>query len=367
MNALTATVSDHRPDGLTVRTVLAAWRGITRQQVLTTFLLGCGMFLYRAAVTINIYVAPFIFVGDQLKAFALLLAFVVADRVTGKDPDRRGAYVLAVVIGAAIIVPISVVVVASLIHFVAGEALHPPGGIGWVLNIFFELLMVGGATVWVINDRRRAQRARARSHAAELQRIAAEKRSIESDLQTMQARIEPQFLFNTLAQVKLLYTRNHAAGERLLDALIAYLRAAMPKIRETSTVRHELELVRAYLSVARLRLGERLAFSIDAVADAVADARMPAMILLPLIDHAIAHAPTEWHANGSVRVRATEKNGGIRLEIVGVGIDLTTEVEGGSIAGVRGRLASLYGRAAEFALERRDAGDSAAILQLPHE
>ena len=333
MNALTATVSDHRPDGLTVRTVLAAWRGITRQQVLTTFLLGCGMFLYRAAVTINIYVAPFIFVGDQLKAFALLLAFVVA----------------------------------SLIHFVAGEALHPPGGIGWVLNIFFELLMVGGATVWVINDRRRAQRARARSHAAELQRIAAEKRSIESDLQTMQARIEPQFLFNTLAQVKLLYTRNHAAGERLLDALIAYLRAAMPKIRETSTVRHELELVRAYLSVARLRLGERLAFSIDAVADAVADARMPAMILLPLIDHAIAHAPTEWHANGSVRVRATAKNGGIRLEIVGVGIDLTTEVEGGSIAGVRGRLASLYGRAAEFALERRDAGDSAAILQLPHE
>ena len=60
MNTLTATVSDHQPDRFTLRTVLTAWRGITRQQVLTTFLLGCGLFLYRAAVTINISVAPFI-------------------------------------------------------------------------------------------------------------------------------------------------------------------------------------------------------------------------------------------------------------------------------------------------------------------
>jgi sensor histidine kinase YesM len=45
-------------------------------------------------------------------------------------------------------------------------------------------------------------------------------------------------------------------------------------MRETSTVRHELELARAYLSIARLRMGERLAFSIDAVADDIADARM---------------------------------------------------------------------------------------------
>jgi len=367
MNTLTATVSDHQPDSLTLRTVLAAWRGITRQQVLTTFLLGCGMFLYRAAVTINISVAPFIFVGDQLKAFALLLTIVIADRVTGKDPDRRGAYILAVVIGAAIIVPVTVLAVAGLIRFVAGQPVRPPGGIGWVLNIFFELLMVGGATIWVINDRRRARRARARVQAAELQRIAAEKRSIESDLQAMQARIEPQFLFNTLAQVKLLYARDHTGGERLLDALIAYLRAAMPKMRETSTVGHELELVRTFLSIARLRMGERLVFSIEPFADQVANARMPAMILLPLVDQAIAHAPAEWHATGSIRIRATATTGGICLEIIGVGIDLTAGADGGIVAGVRGRLTSLYGRTAALALERREARESVAILQIPHE
>ena len=350
-----------------MHTVLAAWRGITRRQVVTTFLLGCGMFLYRAAVTINVDVAPFIFVGDQLKAFALLLTIVIADRVTGKDPDRRGPYVLAVVIGAAIVVPLTVVVVATLVHFVAGQPVKPPGGIGWVLNIYFELLMVGGATVWVINDRRRARLARARRHAAELQRIAAEKRSIESDLQAMQARIEPQFLFDTLAQVRTLYTRDHAAGEHLLDSLIAYLRAAMPTLHETSTVGHELALVRTYLSIVRLRMGERLAYSIDPVDGRVADVRMPAMILLPLIDHAIAQGPSKWHANGSVRIRATAEDDGVRFEIVGGAIDLTAEAEGVSITGVRQRLASLYAHRATLVLERRAAGDSVATVRIPHE
>lgn len=367
MNDLTAPASDCHPDKLTLRTALAAWRAITCKQVLVTFLLGCGFFLYRAVVTINIHVAPFIFVGTQVNVFGLLLGISVADRVTGKDPDRRGVYALAVVVGAAVSVPVSVLTVAGLVHFVAGMPVRPPGGIGFVLNIFFELLMVGGATIWVINDRRRARRARARRHAAELQRIAAEKRSIESDLQAMQARIEPQFLFNTLAQVKLLYARNHVAGERLLDALIAYLRAAVPKMRETSTIRHEIDLAREYLSIARLRMGERLDFSIDVVADQVANARMPAMILLPLVDHAIAHASTEWHATGSIRIRATETTGGICLEVIGAGIDLTADVEGDTVTGVRKRLTSLYGRTATLALERREAGDSVAILQIPRE
>ena len=91
----------------------------------------------------------------------------------------------------------------------------------------------------------------------------------------------------------------------------------MPKMRETSTVRHELALVRAYLSIARMRMGERLAFSIDPVDGRIADARMPAMILLPLVDHAIAHGPTEWHANGSIRIPLHDARlARIRLEIV---------------------------------------------------
>ena len=72
-------------------------------------------------------------------------------------------------------------------------------------------------------------------HAAELSRIAAERESIEADLQAMQARVEPKFLFNTLTHVKQAYAQGGTQGAGLLDALIAYLRAAMPKMRDTSS------------------------------------------------------------------------------------------------------------------------------------
>ncbi len=155
-------------------------------------------------------------------------------------------------------------------------------------------MLFGAGVVWVINERRRAALARARMHGAEMERIAAEKRSVESDLQAMQARVEPQFLFNTLAQVKQLYERDAPVGERMIDELIAYLRAAMPKMRDTSsTVGQEVELARAYLAIVKVRLGERLTYEIES-STAVAETRMPPMMLLPLLDYALAAVQTRF-------------------------------------------------------------------------
>ncbi|MEO8751101.1 MAG: histidine kinase [Casimicrobiaceae bacterium] len=367
MSHSTTAASAQRAFKLTPQAVFAAWRTITREQVVTTFLLGCGMFIYRVVVTINIGMAPFIFIADQLKAFALLLAIVVADHVTGKNPDRRGPYVLAVVVSTAVAVPITIIIIATVVSHVFGPEVRPPGGIGFALNIYFEFLMVGGAAIWIINDRRRAEQARARMHEAELERIAAERQSIESDLQAMQARIEPQFLLNTLAQVKRSYARDSASGEKLLDALIAYLRTAMPKMRNiSSNVKDELELVRAYLAIAKLRMGERLGFTIEPVSGQVAAARMPAMILLPLIDHAIDPL-SEWHATSSFRARVYIAEEKIRVEILVTGADLVAKSEDDRIAAVRGRLAALYGDQAVLQVLQPGVDQTESVLVIPHE
>jgi hypothetical protein len=150
----------------------------------------------------------------QLKAFALLLAIVIADRVTGKNPDRPGVYVLAAVISAVIVVPMTVVVVASLIHFVVRVPLHPPGGIGWVLNIFFELLMVAGATIGSSTiGGAHAGHAPGASRGARADSRREAKHRIRPSGHAGADRT--QFLFNTLAQVKLLYARDHEGGEQL--------------------------------------------------------------------------------------------------------------------------------------------------------
>jgi hypothetical protein len=347
--------------------VLASWRGITRHQIVLTFLLGCALHLYRMAVTINIRYAPFIFVGDQIKVFGFLLAIAAADGITGKDPARRAVYLLAVFFATAIIWPVQILVIWGLIALFVDSSLKPPGGIGWALNNSLEVLMIGGATAWIINDRRRANNERDRMHAAELARVAAERRSVESNLQAMQARVEPQFLFNTLAQVKRAYAHNAALGKQLLDALIAYLRAAMPRMRDTSsTVGQELELVRAYLDIVHLRLADRLTFAIEPPDDGVPGARMPAMLVLPLVDHAIAHSVAEWHSAGSIRVRAAIVNQKIRFELSQTGVDDAAENDERILA-IRERLAALYGGEASLVMQRLEPNRTKAVLEIPHQ
>lgn len=353
---------------LTPGGVILAWRGITRQQIGATFLLGCVLFVYHLTLgTLSEHLAGLAvhFVLEQVKAFAMLLAFVVADRVTGKDPDRRGVYAIAVAAGAALggaaigaLGPVT-----SALFF--GTQTAP--SVGFAFYIGLEQLMLGAAAVWVINDRRRANRARDRLHRAEVERIAAEKRAVESDLQAMQARVEPQFLFNTLARVRALYREDAERGARMLDELIAYLRAAMPRMRDSaSTLGQEIELARAYLEIVRLRLGDRFEFEIECPA-AIAAIRMPAMMLLPLVDHAVAASDGE--ARQALSIRAASDGERVTLVVAGRGGVLANAAASYVLEGIRERLATLYGTRASIALRSdRDAAAQAQVaIEIPVE
>jgi hypothetical protein len=358
------------PARLTPRLVLDAWRGITRRDVRNTFLLGCALFVLLIGTGLALFgglaALVLIAIASQIRAFTILLAFVIADRVTGRDPERIGAYAVAVVVGASAASVLAVTFVNATIPLVLDEQFDRLTVFGH-LYFLLDLLLIAGATVWIILGRRRAGSARARMQRAQLDRIVAERRSIESDLQAMQARVEPQFLFNTLAQVRALYREDSARGERMLDALIAYLRAAMPKMRDTSsTLGQEIELVRAYLGIVRLGLGERLAFEIES-SPALADARMPPMMLLPLVDHAIAHGITASRANGAIRIHAAVDGCKVCLEIDDSGAGLLPGAEGEGVAAIRQRLSALYGGAAELALRRGDGDTTTAVLQFPLE
>ncbi|HEX6138188.1 MAG TPA: histidine kinase [Casimicrobiaceae bacterium] len=373
-NALAAVPPSLR---LTPRMVVAAWRGITPAQVRTTFLLGCVLFLRF----INVAVAEsglryllFILALAQIKVFVLLLAIVVADRATGNDPDRRSAYLLAVVAGAA---AGTLAAEAAGIFVLSPLLLDGPYdtfsfSVGWLLYLFLDLAMVGGAAVWVMLDRRRAARAHALLHRAELARIDAAKRTVESELQAMQARVEPQFLFNTLAHVKRLYDDDASLGERMLDELIAYLRAAMPRMRDTSsTVGQEIALARAWLGVVKARLPERFTVDVD-VKPGVEAMQMPPMILLPLLERALANGPVAASDDPGVRIRFEAVDGTLKASITAAGFGddraaAAPEPPGTGIAGIRERLHALYGGAASFELTHAGEQQSRAIIELPLE
>ncbi len=271
---------------------------------------------------------PISFVVRQICAFTLMLCIVVADYVTGRDTHRRAAYALAVVASAAVVAPVESLVLLATWPEIAEMRIVSVSFFGLNLEKFAEWLILGGAATFVYTDRRRALAARARMHAAELERTHAAKRTIESRLQAMQARVEPQFLFNTLAQVHDLYRDD--SDPRRADAGRTDRVSAR---RDAEDARHVVhgrpgDRARARLSGDRKgRLGDRLAFEIETPGE-IADVRMPPMMLLPLIDHAIAHGFAASQATGTLRIHAGIADGKVRLEIADSGIGFLPESEG---------------------------------------
>jgi len=330
----------------------------------------------RAAPVTWDAVAKFL-ISDVLSAFALLLAVTIADNVAGSATERRAPYFLAVVAGAAL----GAMLQGLAMQLIWNQFVWEWGPIEWsiverrvvhfriglVFYAFFEWLLIGAAVTFIHTDRRRSKRAADRLHAAEIERSRTAKRMLESKLQAMQARVEPAFLFNTLAQIRALYERDPALAERTLEELIAYLRAAMPKMRDTSsTVAQEVELVRAYLEIVKLRLGERLSFEIDIPADA-GSARMPPMMMLPLADHAVVYGLEKRQGDGAITISVDVAAGRLRLVVIDRGAGFVPEAQGDGIASIRERLAALYGPNASLDLRRGDVDGTAAILEIPYE
>jgi LytS/YehU family sensor histidine kinase len=207
----------------------------------------------------------------------------------------------------------------------------------------------------------------ARVHEAALRRADQARQMLESQLQAMQARVEPRFLFGTLAQVRDLYVADAVLAERMLDELITYLRAAMPKMRDSaSTVAEEVELVRAYLEIVKLRLGRRLGYAID-VQSGAGDARMPPMMMLPLVDHAVTNGIEQRRGEGRLSIAVELAAGRLILRIVDSGAGYLPGTGDDGIAELRSRLAALYGPRASLALSRCDADATEAVLDLPLE
>jgi len=304
-----------------------------------------------------------------ITAASVLLAIVVADEAVDRGAPRVPSYIVAVFAGAAI---------GALSGWPLREALGlrfsfqgraPEADVAVFaryhrLDQFLVGILLGGLATFVHVNRRTALAARRRQHEAERARAGAQRRTLESQLQALQARVEPMFLFETLDRIHALYRGNVGEANQMLEDLIVYLRAALPHLREsTSTVEKEATLVRSWLDIVG-RSASDWQFEFD-VAEAIRDARLPALVLLPLVQRAVAEG------SGALRLRLTAQDvaGRLRLDVW-----TSTAALAGGIAGqpmlaqIDERLRALHGTEARFEAGASvgDAG-SEAHIELPLE
>jgi LytS/YehU family sensor histidine kinase len=221
-------------------------------------------------------------------------------------------------------------------------------------------------TFLVVMDALWQKTRRADSEAAALASGGAALAREEHDLQLrlLQAQIEPHFLFNTLANVRRLYRLHPDQGAQMMDSLKRYLRAALPSVRRAdATLADELSLVRSYLELLRMRMGERLAYTI--VVDAGLGATpFPPMIVATLVENAIKHGIEPSERGGRIDVRAQRFGATLAVSVRDDGAGLNAQSVQGTGVGlvnVRRQLTGRYGAAARLRLHPQSSGFDATI------
>jgi sensor histidine kinase YesM len=198
---------------------------------------------------------------------------------------------------------------------------------------------------------------------------ALQRSLLEAQMATLQAQIEPHFLFNTLALIGQLIQTNPADAAKIHSALIQYLRAALPQIREKggSKLGQQVEMSRAYLNIMQARMGERLGVSIDVAAE-LAELAFPSMMLQTLVENSIKHGLEPKIEGGHIQIRAMRVGQDLQVEVSdnGVGFDLHTN-EGIGLSNIRERLNMLYGSNAQLIVEVPHDGGSRVSIRIPCE
>jgi signal transduction histidine kinase len=187
-------------------------------------------------------------------------------------------------------------------------------------------------------------------------------------LETLQAQLQPHFLFNTLNLISSLVAKGDSddamrAIARLGDLLRESLAAGAD---QTVPLEHELDITRRYLEIARLRFGDRLQVR-ESLDDRVARARVPALLLQPLVENAIQHGIASREQGGTIWITTgSTPSGAVNIAVDDDGPGFNGSAAGGvGLANTRARLTHLYQGSASLSTVERAGGGASVVVELP--
>ncbi len=191
-------------------------------------------------------------------------------------------------------------------------------------------------------------------------------------LEALRGQLQPHFLFNSLHSIASLARAGDTAGVvRLIAGFSDILRHLLTTGERRLPLRDELALVERYLDIQRVRFADRLNVSIDVAPD-VADARVPLLVVQPLVENALRHGLAQRVEPGAVTVRAQRENGATRIDVEDSGVGLpagwSLESTGGTgLRNLASRLAAEFGAAASLQVTPRRDGGVRATVRVPFE
>ena len=202
-----------------------------------------------------------------------------------------------------------------------------------------------------------------------LERSELERQSLDARLHLLQAQVAPHFLFNTLANVQALVDAGSPHASAVLRSLTAYLRAAVPLLRESAaTIERELQLVRPYLELMQMRMPDRLQYAMRVDPSAMA-VRCPPTTVLTLVENAVRHGIDPSEEGGRIDIEIARRGDRcvVRVADTGAGLDQSAGGLRTGLTTLRERLHLVFGDAARLRLTSNVPRGAIAEIDMPAE
>ncbi len=237
--------------------------------------------------------------------------------------------------------------------------------ISFALRISLTIsLSFGLLSFAIISLASRLEHARAEANQRRIAEESARKVAAEARYESLESRVQPHFLFNTLNSIAALVRENPSEAERMIERLSALLRYSLDSNANSLVpLSEELGVVGEYLEIERVRFGDRLRYRFD-VDEGAAALRVPAFSIQTLAENSVKYAIGPRREGGEITVTARVASGALRVEVSdnGPGFNASDLKPGHGLDLLRNRLESLFGPAAALEIESANGLTRVAIL-----
>jgi LytS/YehU family sensor histidine kinase len=240
----------------------------------------------------------------------------------------------------------------------------------WFKSFVTLLVLALLAMKALVGGKKRAEAETQTANAA-AERESMQRQLSEARMQMMQAQVEPHFLFNTLASVEFLIETNAPRAAAMQRSLIQYLRAVLPQMRDNAVITNlgrEVDMVKAYLNLLKMRMEERLTVEMD-VPEELRDAAFPPMMLQSTVENAIKHGLECKPEGGTLTVRAEVVGDKLRVIVTDDGVGFGVVPSNGTGLGlmtIRERLKLLHGDEGQLRIARNEPTGVVATIEVPY-
>lgn len=214
-----------------------------------------------------------------------------------------------------------------------------------IANVFYYLARQGRQLSRKISDQ-------------EYQLLNLEKLKTRAELDALQARINPHFLYNALNSIASLVHEDPDKAEEMTLLLSKLFRYTTGRKNQDyfDTIENELEMVQTYLQVEKVRFGDRLQFEVEVADPALKHLHVPKFILQPIVENAIKHGIARRADQGKIVVKIYEENGWLHLCVHDNGpLFAETMGAGYGIRSIQDKMKLLYGNDAKLELRNEPA------------